>query len=597
MSSLKDLITRKYDNFRGVDFSNNNVSLYRSPNGLNMWKNYEDNDSIQTRPGMELLDNFGNKILGLFFYVKNNTTHVLVHSGTKLYEWTNYPNTPASTTELFSGMNIIESKSFIYNNTLFILDGINYLEYDGTEVTEVVGTIPELTYWRTPEGATSIDDGIDPDQIYQEANLLTSKRKNKFIGDGSSTKYVLLNGGLDSAVVGGLVEATVDGVTKVENIDFLVNRTSGYVTFNTAPSRDSEVIITYSKTISGDREKILNCTLIAELDNRIFFSGNPDYPGAVFHCKLDNPRYVGESDFEECGIDASMIKAIIPGNNVLWVIKEMNKNASSVFYLTPTYDSVSEKIYPSVNGSISLGCVSTGINFNDDIVFFSKNGLEGISNSSLYSEQVLQHRSSFVDTKMISESEYINVKIAEYKGYLMCLIDSHMYLADKRAMAKTSSNDTEYEWYYWELPNSITFIKEYRGDLFLGNADGDMFKLGGTVDDTLDEEEGQPIGHYDITSIWTTAKDDFGYPGYTKTTNKRGNVANLSPMTNDSIHVDTIVDGTLKEKKVFSDTKGYIAYRIKDKKFKNIQLKFSSNKPFGIFSCTLQGFIAGYIKR
>lgn len=596
-NSLTGLKTRQYENFRGVDFSNNNVSLYRSPNGLNMWKNYEDNDSIQTRPGMELLGNFGNKILGLFFYVKNNTTHVIVHSGTKLYEWDNYPNIPATTTELYSGMNIVESKAFIYKQTLYILDGTHYLNYNGTSVSEVEGTIPITSYYKNPDGSTNIDATTDSDLVYQDVNVLTSKRKNVFVGDGSSTEYVLDTTGLDSAIIGGLITATIDGVSKVENVDFLVNRTSGKVTFNSAPSRDSEVVIEFSKTISGHRDRILNCTLIALLDNRVFFSGNPDYPNAVFHCELDDPKYIRDTAYYECGIDSVMIKAIIPGNNVLWVIKEMNQNSSSVFYLTPTYDATYGKIYPSVNGSIALGCISTGINFNDDVVFFSSQGLEGIANSSLYSEQILQHRSSFVDARMLNDTGYTNVKLAEYKGYLMCLINSHIYLADKRAMAKTSTNDTEYEWFYWELPNSITFIKEYREDLYLGNASGDLFMLGGLVDETTDEEEGTPIGHYDISSVWTTAKDDFGYMGYTKTTNKRGNVANLKVMNNDSIHVDTIVDGVLKEKKVFSDTKGYIAFRIKDKKFKSIQLKFSSNKPFGLFSCTLQGFVASYIKR
>jgi len=586
MSSLTDLITRKYDNFRGVDFSNNNVSLYRSPNGLNMWKNYEDNDSIQTRPGMELLNNFGNKILGLFFYVKDETTYVLVHSGTKLYSWDNYPNTPAATTELFSGMNIVESKAFVYNKTLFILDGINYLEYDGTTISMVEGTIPITSYYKNPDGSTNIDATTDTDLVYQDVNCLTSKRKNAFIGDGSSTEYRLDTKGLDSAAIGGLITATVNGVSKVENIDFNVNRANGYITFNDAPERDAEVVIEFSKTAPGYRDRILNCTLIAILDNRIFFSGNPDYPNAVFHSELNDPRYIRDTAYYQCGMDEAMIKAIIPGNNVLWVIKEMNQNSSSVYYLTPTYDSTYGKIYPSVNGSISLGCVSTGINFNDDIVFFSNNGLEGIANSSLYSEQILQHRSSFVDVKMINEINYKKVKLAEYKGYLLCLIDSHIYLADKRAMARTNTNDTEYEWFYWELPNNITFIKEYRGELFLGNEDGDIYKLSGTNDNGED-----------IQSVWTTAKDDFGYPGYTKTTNKRGNVANLKVMNNDTIKVDTIVDGVLKEKKVFSDVKGYIAYRIKDKKFKSIQIKFSSDKPFGIFNCTLQGFIAGYIKR
>ena len=35
-----DLITRQYVNFRGVDFTGEDVSLYRSPNALNVWKNY-----------------------------------------------------------------------------------------------------------------------------------------------------------------------------------------------------------------------------------------------------------------------------------------------------------------------------------------------------------------------------------------------------------------------------------------------------------------------------------------------------------------------------------------------------------------------------
>ena len=68
-------------------------------------------------------------------------------------------------------------------------------------------------------------------------------------------------------------------------------------------------------------------------------------------------------------------------------------------------------------------------------------------------------------------------------------------------------------------------------------------------------------------------------------------------MNNKNIKVDTIVDGVLKEKTIVSDSKGYAPYRIKDKKFKEIQLKFSSDKPFGLFSATLQGFVAGYIKR
>ena len=122
--ALTDIITRNYSNFRGVDFTNDNAALTRSPDALNMWRNYKDDDCVQTRPGMKLLDNFGNDILGLFFYEKEGVTHVLVHVGTKILKWNNYPVTPAKTTELYVGMNIKESSGFISENVLYILDGI-----------------------------------------------------------------------------------------------------------------------------------------------------------------------------------------------------------------------------------------------------------------------------------------------------------------------------------------------------------------------------------------------------------------------------------------------------------------------------------------
>ena len=204
----------------------------------------------------------------------------------------------------------------------------------------------------------------------------------------------------------------------------------------------------------------------------------------------------------------------------------------------------------------------------------------------MYSEQLLQHRSSLVDNKMVHEEKYKEVKLAEYNGYLMCFMGSKVYLADSRKRYQSGANSIEYEWFYWELPFEVSYVKEYRQNLFLANEDGDLFILKGITDNGVD-----------IESIWTTTKDDFGCPGYTKTTNKKGNVAEVKTMNNDNIHLDTIVDGVLKEKKVFSDKKGYFPYKIKDKKFKNIQIKISSNKPFGLFSCTLQGFVAGYIKR
>ena len=42
------LITRNYTGFKGVDFSNrkDEIALYRSPDALNMWRNYKNTKII-----------------------------------------------------------------------------------------------------------------------------------------------------------------------------------------------------------------------------------------------------------------------------------------------------------------------------------------------------------------------------------------------------------------------------------------------------------------------------------------------------------------------------------------------------------------------
>ena len=597
-----ETVNRTYSNFRGVDFSNSEVNLYRSPDSVNMWKNYDNGEGIETRPGMQLLGNFGSQVFGLFFYKIQDTLQVIVHSGTKLYKWTNYPNNPVAKTQLFSGMNPAFSQSFVFNSVLFIKDGLNYLEYDGTTCKEVEGTVPMVRLGTTPDGAIYKDD---VDYVYQDVNILTPLRKNGFVADGTSTQYHLSETGLDPASA-YIMKAIVNGIEKIESVDFSVDRTNGIVTFNTAPAApledgDSNVIITYSKSNLETKKRITHSKILAEFDNRIFFSGNSDYPNTVFHTELEDPRYVSDNGYSTVGLDIAKIKVLVPGNDVLWVFKETVQNYSNVFYLTPTIDYKLGKIYPSVVGNISTGCVSTGVNFNDDICFFSNKGLEAIG-KNLGNDQILDHRSSLVDSRLISNANYLNVKLAEYRGYLMCLLDSKIFLADSRNLFEKTQNKAEYEWFYWELPNSVNYMTEYQNDLYLANSDGKIYILEGTTDTVpvLDPEEEEPtyietpVG---IFSKWTTTKDTFKYDSYRKITNKRGGTADVKIMNNNSIQLKTITEIRTNEIGTYSDSKGYIVYRVKEKKFKWLQLEFSSNAPFGLFSCTLEAFIAGYVKR
>lgn len=564
------LITRNYSNFRGVDFSNKEVSLTRSPDSLNMWIDYKNSlgKCIETRPDIELVSNFDNTIYGLFFYKVGNTEMFIVHSGTKLYKMVG--NTK---TELFTGMKPARSQSFIFNNIFYIKDGINYLKYDGETISEVVGYIPTTSIARKPQGGGT---------IYEDINMLSAWRKNTFVGDGESTVYYLDSKGLDG--VSPIVK--VNDVALLPEAEFTYDLIEGTVTFAQAPAEpytdgQANVEITYKKTVSGYSDRIKKCTLLTVFDNRVFFSGNQDYPNTIWHSSLNDPSYCSDLDYYNEGLDLSPVKSMVAGNNALWVFKEPSQANTTVFYHNPVVDSEYGKIYPSSHSNISTGCVATAINFNDDIVFFSDRGMEAI-NGDITTEQVIAHRSSLVDAKLLDENDYKNMILEEWEGYLLIITGNKIYLADSRKMY-TNETHKEYEFFYWKVPDIITCTMVNNGILYLG--------MNNRIYTLTNNSDGR-----EIESIWTTPEDEFNYPQYQKTTNKRGCVID---MNGSMISVCVKTDNKPFELiNTYTDMdKNYVVARIKRKKWKSIQLKFNSQSPFKLYSNTLEAYVGGYVKR
>lgn len=557
-----DLITRTYGPFRGVDFRGEEVNLARSPESLNMWKDYSKTESISTRPEIEILESFDTPVWGIFSYKAGDEEMLLVHSGTKLYKIVG-----GVRTEIYSGLNPARSLSFIFNEKWFFKDGLNYLVYDGTTIEEVIGYIPTTTISRNPAGGGT---------TYEDVNMLTSLRKNTFVGDGKSTEYYLDAQNIDSDYI---PEITVDGS---QVTTFTLNAAEGKITFNSAPAApltdgQDNVIIQFRKTVSGHRDRINKCTLLEVFDNRVFFSGNQDYPNTLWHSSLNDPSYCSDLDYYTEGMDLSKIRSLVAGNNALWVFKEPSQANTAVFYHNPTIDAEYGKIYPSTHSNISTGCVGAGINFNDDIVFFGRRGMEAI-NGDITTEQVIAHRSSLVDAKLTAETDYKDMILEEWSGYLLVFIGTRVYLADSRAVF-TNINHYEYEWYYWELSKEVTCTKVIDGILYLGTADGVY-----TLTDLTSP----------VTSYWTTPIDRFGNPQFLKTTNKKGCVCEASGDLKLSVKTNKTEWEQVGQYNSVSD---YFVGRIKKKKFKDIQIKFSSDTRFCIETATLECYVGGYIKR
>ena len=244
------LITRNYTDFRGVDFTDREVSLHRSPDSLNLWKDYKKvGKCIETRPDIELVATYDNTIYGLFFYSVGNTEMMIVHSGTKLYRVEG-----DTKTELFTGMKPAKSNAFVYNQILYIKDGINYLKYDGKTIGQVVGYIPTTSIARKPAGGGT---------VYQDVNMLSAWRKNTFLADGESKDYYL-----DAMDIDGEAPVVlVNGNTMVYGTDFDYSPSTGKITFTVAPPKpltdgQDNVIITSQKTVTGYAARITKCTIL-----------------------------------------------------------------------------------------------------------------------------------------------------------------------------------------------------------------------------------------------------------------------------------------------------------------------------------------------
>ena len=288
-------------------------------------------------------------------------------------------------------------------------------------------------------------------------------------------------------------------------------------------------------------------------------------------------RAIVDLDYYREGMDSAAVKGLVAGNNALWVFREPSDANTTVFYHTPTIDDEYGKVYPSSHSSITTGCVGKAINFNDDIVFFSERGMEGIS-GDVTTEQVVAHRSSLVDRKLITEPNYKNMLLAEWEGYLLVFIGNKVYLADSRARF-TNENHLEYEWFYWELDKEVACATVKDGVLYIGTRDGIY---------TLTDKNAH------MESYWVTPLDKFKHPHKLKTTNKRGCVAEA---TGDISLYAKLEDTGFELIGTYENVTDYFVSRIKRKKFKDIQLKFHSNTRFSLETITLECFIGGYIKR
>lgn len=380
---------------------------------------------------------------------------------------------------LFDGMNCRKSASFIFNNKLYIVDGLNYLVYDGKTLENVLNNayIP-TTYINTIPSGANADIGKE----YEQRNILQPKFKQTFIADGETVEFYLNENEIDE-----ISQVAVYGEIKEQDTDFTVDLANGKITFNTAPAKSEEVIqikgengaedIKYPefyagieitakkviKSVSGVTNEennisdlITKCTVVAIYDNRVFFSGNENYPNHIFYCSRNttgyvDPTYFGVLNYMQDGVGIAKITGMITVADTLMVLKEDTQQDGSMYFHTAsdTGNDIQPRVYPASQGLSGIGCLGACINFLDDPVFISRLGVEAVGQLSVRYERAVEHRSSLIDAK-IANIDLSKATLEEWNGYLLVLVDGKIFMADSRQKYTHEIGVPQYEWYYLE---------------------------------------------------------------------------------------------------------------------------------------------------
>lgn len=239
--------------------------------------------------------------------------------------------------------------------------------------------------------------------------------------------------------------------------------------------------------ISSENKIIENCRFGALYGadgnrNRLFLSGNPDYPNVDYHSSRRNIYATDEdkdlqdsqdltyfSAFDYCAYGTTNSKITdyqIMGNGELMVLKEGNPNETSIYFRNGQFTNDANgyvvESYSLRSGNIGTGTIQnkhgTLGNLNNDLVFLNERGVFGISSTVSAGMLNSDYKYSY------ARSNLINIKLAEYlednQGVATIVYDSKYFVTikTKNGEYKTFVGDGRYA---YKLPESVDNEYEY----------------------------------------------------------------------------------------------------------------------------------------
>lgn len=637
------------DYFKGVDLYNDsaNVEPYRSPEAPNMIR--DEVGKVRKRMGYHTLFTFPGKINGVY----SLNGKLVVHSGTGLYVEQVKPAEESGggdTVELFGGRDdetpeippieggggtvdisdpvlgpdgeLVETYKKVaggladrkswgarFGERLFLLDGESIHVFDGKTVQEIeeLATVPVVVIAKAPGGGGT---PLNP------FNLLSRKWTEQFIGTADAKEYRLYSGGLDADTVTVEV-AQEDGswAALTEGTDFTVNRETGVVTFKTAPGAPfvagtDNVKITAAKTREGYRDRILKCTTgvlygANGAQDRLFLTGNPQYPNLDFYSEFNDPTYFGDECYCQVGQDDGRIVGYSIVGNMLAAHKSEGADGRNIVVRTGMLDSAGKAVFPvtnTIHGEAAIARRAFGS--LEEPLFLTRLGIYAITAKELTGERYSQQRSLYLSGALLNETGLEDAEAATWKDFYLLAVNGRVYLLDgrqKEYARDAPQSSYQYEGYYWEnVPARVWWTDGER--LAFGTEDGRICEFYSAPDDPESyNDDGKAIVAY-----WDTPNLDGRY--FWKNKTFRYVSCRLASAVVTGVKIFAQVRGLWRqifdagqkaryldwsyinfEKFVFSAdrTPRTLGGKIKLKKVDKVRFRFQNgelNEPFGLYS-------------
>lgn len=399
--------------------------------------------------------------------------------------------------EVYSNMAYARSKSWQIGENTYILDGKNFVrcKNDGNAeeiFTDKIGTIPRITISKNPNGSggTSlsalnlIQPGFEEDFLCQNTTYKDSE---------TAVQFYLSFGLLDYTTVKAYVmDQNGNFVEKIEGVDFTVNRKIGLVQFNTAPGRtpvtgtDNVRIIAY-RTVKGYADRIRNCTTgiqfgVNGATDRLFLSGNPDYPNQDWYSEQYDPTYFPDTGYSRLGSEVSAIKGYAVINNYLATVKDENEPSQSIFIregdlVTDESTKISTPQFKLINTLQGIGAIARDsfAYLQTEPLFLTRSGIYAVTAQDITGEKYTQNRSFYLNGELTRELDLENAMAVVFNDMYVLSINNKLYILDGLQPTRTDRSEPyatrQYAAFYCtDIPANCIWVDKQA--LWFGTTDG-----------------------------------------------------------------------------------------------------------------------------